>query len=481
MPSEEFEVANLQKLIENELSDVPANLRAKLLSGADVFDDIGKRPEPQIRPVPETVRGFRLRMDLQDTKPPVWRRLEVPGDVTLSSLHEVLQTTMGWTDSHLHCFRTGTKFNAPVFLTRFDADEGDEGVLEGDVRLDQIVAEIGDRLWYDYDFGDGWEHRLRVEKVLDVPPKMPVCLLGKGACPPEDCGGIWGYHELADWVRSDFSDELRPEIFTDTEDGLSWLPEGWHPDDFDLDETNELLGATASESPPFAEGLASLLELAQERGSKALSNALAHAASRSPIDFSDDEATALTDPYRILLEVIGDGVSLTGAGYLKPAAVEQVAQLSGISDWWIGKANREDLTWPVAELRATARSLGLISVRKGHLAPTRVARRLANSPERLLHHIVDRLPLGKSDADRHAGWVSLVVVGSETPEQLWREHISNLMFDLGWRDGRDGRGAPSANNPTLSVLRLLAGELRTGPRLNGTSAVSAAARAATRA
>lgn len=182
--------------------DSTAEQRVALLAGGLDTDDIWRRPEPQLRPVPGTTQGFRIRVDLLRTKPPVWRRMEVPGDITLPRLHDVLQAAMGCTHSHLHRFRTGNDRNAPEFLTQFDVDEGDEGTLEDDVRLDQIVASEGDRLWYDYDFGDGREHVLRVEKLLDAVPSVPRCVTGKLACPPEDCGGVWGYDELADWVRS---------------------------------------------------------------------------------------------------------------------------------------------------------------------------------------------------------------------------------------------------------------------------------------
>ncbi len=203
------------------------------------LDDIWHRPVPQLLPVPASLRGFRIRIDLQGTTPPVWRRVDVPGDISLPQLHDVVQAAMGWTDSHLHRFRTGNGRNAPEFLTQFDLDEGDEGLLEDDVRLDQVVAASGDRLWYDYDFGDDWEHVLRVEKILDTPPPVAVCIGGKLACPPEDCGGTWGYSELADWVRSDYDDALRPEVFDSTEEAHAWLPDGWHPDAFDIHETNE--------------------------------------------------------------------------------------------------------------------------------------------------------------------------------------------------------------------------------------------------
>ncbi|MFT4136637.1 plasmid pRiA4b ORF-3 family protein [Microbacterium sp.] len=193
---------------------------------------------PKLHPVPAVTRGYRIRVDLRRTKPPVWRRIEVPGDVLLARLHDVLQAAMGWTDSHLHRFRTGNDRNAAEFLTPFDVEEGDEGMLEDDVRLDQVMAAVGDRLWHEYDFGDGWEHVLRVEEILDASPGTARCVTGKLACPPEDCGGVWGYHELADWVRSGYDEALRPEVFESTAAGRAWLPEGWHPDAFDVEEVN---------------------------------------------------------------------------------------------------------------------------------------------------------------------------------------------------------------------------------------------------
>jgi hypothetical protein len=135
----------------------------------------------------------------------------VPGDVTLNELHVVLQVAMGWEDGHLHKFGVGADRRTRAhFVTGFDLSEGEEGVAEDDVRLDQVVSAKGDRLFYDYDFGDGWEHVLAVEEVLDDPPPAPVCLKGKMACPPEDCGGLGGYEELADWVRGGHDPRTTP-------------------------------------------------------------------------------------------------------------------------------------------------------------------------------------------------------------------------------------------------------------------------------
>lgn len=481
MSSKGFEPADPQGLFDRMDVGISPEQRAVLLAGAGSLGDIWRRPEPQLRTVPTTTRGFRIRVDLLHTTPPVWRRIEVPGDVTLPRLHDVLQAAMGWTDSHLHRFRTGNDRHAPEFLTQFDVDEGDEGMLEDDVRLDRVLAAEGDRLWYDYDFGDGWEHVLRVEKVLDAPPTAPGCITGKLACPPEDCGGVWGYHELAGWVRGDYDDALRPQVFDSTEHARAWLPEGWHPDVFSLEETNELIAAVTAYPAPLTGEFASLLELSRNRGSRSLRDALSHPASHGPTEISADEAARVTEPFGVLLTIIGEGTALTSAGYLKPADVEQIAQRTGIAEWWIGKVNREDLTWPVAQLRANARSLGLVSVRKGRITPTHAARRCAGDPDALLRHIVGRLPLWRTPAERHAGWAALAVAGSDTPGELWDEGISGLMFDLGWRDGKNGLGAPAADSPTLDVLRLLGGAMRRHWRLHGVDAtVAAVARAATR-
>lgn len=481
MAAESCGAAGIQKFIDH--------IRASAMSvqpgdsfDAGGLDDLRRRPEPQLLPVPSMVRGFRIRIDLQRTKPPVWRRIEVPGDILLPRLHEAIQAAMGWTDSHLHRFRTSNDRNPPEFLTQFDLDEGDEGMLEDDVRLDQVIADESDRLWYDYDFGDNWNHLLRVEKVLDSPPSAPVCVGGKLACPPEDCGGVWGYAELADWVRSDYDDALRPEAFENATEGHAWLLDSWHPDVFDIDGANELIAAVTAEPIPVVEELESLLALARNRGARGLRNALAHPSAARVTDISTDEAADLTEPFRVLLDAVGDGVALTSAGYLKPAAVEQIAHRTGITEWWIGKANREDLTWPVWELRATARALGLVSVRKGRIAPTQAIARRRDDPQTILRHITGRLPLGTTPAERHAGWMALAVAANETPAELWEASISELLFDLGWHDRADPYRAPFPGSPTLDALNLLAGATRANWRPKGVNAaVAAIARAVIRA
>lgn len=430
------------------------------LPSSDGLDAPWRTPTPELRPVPDIVKGFRIRIDLTHTRPPVWRRILVSGDTTLPELHEILQTTMGWTDSHLHRFRTGADFRAPSFLTPFDIEEGDEGMLEDGVRLDQVLAERGERAWYEYDFGDSWDHVLKVEEVLDDPPEAPSCVAGARACPPEDCGGTWGYSELARWARGGFAPEAVPEPFETAEAALAWLPEGWSPDAFDLDEINAGLGALRFDVPSVADEVDSLLGLSHTKGSHLLRDLLAAPAFLGPTDIDDEDAARITAPVRVVLDVIGDGVELTKAGYLRPADVEQIAQRTGITEHWIGKANREDLTPPVAQLRESVRALGLVSVRKGRIMPTQAAKRCAGSPQALVSHIVARLPLGTATIDRHAGWAALVVVGSGIPGDRWNPGISELLAHLGWHVPGSYSDLPPAYSPTLDVLRVLSGEFR---------------------
>ncbi|GFG93728.1 plasmid pRiA4b ORF-3 family protein [Mycobacterium bourgelatii] len=108
------------------------------------------------------------------------------------------------------------------------------------MRLDQVVSDKGERLFYDYDFGDGWEHVLVVEDVLDDPPSAPVCLTGRMACPPEDCGGLGGYEELAAWVRGGYDPRATP-MGLGAQEMRDWLPRDWHPDRFSVAETNDAL------------------------------------------------------------------------------------------------------------------------------------------------------------------------------------------------------------------------------------------------
>ena len=172
---------------------------------------------------------YRIKVTLRHVAPPVWRRIEVPADIKLGKLHHVLQITMGWTDSHLHGFRAGrVNYVVP------NPDLPDDIHNERNVRLDQIADE-GDTIIYDYDFGDSWGHDLKIEKVLPPQPDAhyPRCLKGNRACPPENCGGPPGYERLLD--------ALKDPKHEDHEEMLEWIGGDFNSEAFDLDEVDATL------------------------------------------------------------------------------------------------------------------------------------------------------------------------------------------------------------------------------------------------
>jgi hypothetical protein len=173
---------------------------------------------------------YQLKVTLEGCKPPVWRNILVPGNITLQKLHQIIQIVMGWTDSHLHQFeKNGVYFGEPSPDDDFVQED------ERKVQLNELLAKPKDWIRYEYDFGDSWEHRIILEKVLEPSPelKVPICLDGKNACPPEDCGGVWGYAGMLEAITN----PKHPEH----EEFLDWLGEEFDPQAFDLEEVNEVL------------------------------------------------------------------------------------------------------------------------------------------------------------------------------------------------------------------------------------------------
>jgi Plasmid pRiA4b ORF-3-like protein len=175
---------------------------------------------------------YQIKVSLDDTHPPIWRRILVPAHTTLLKLHDILQIVMGWEDYHLHMFTIeGTIYGDPAH------DEyGDLGTVdEARFKLNQVIYQEGQRLSYEYDFGDSWDHTLLVEKIL--PPqesvRYPLCLKGKRACPPEDVGGVWGYENFLEAIRNPGHDEH--------EEYLTWVGGEFDPEAFDLEEVNTRL------------------------------------------------------------------------------------------------------------------------------------------------------------------------------------------------------------------------------------------------
>ena len=173
---------------------------------------------------------YQLKVTLKDSRPPIWRRLLAPADFSLFKLHQALQLAMGWTDSHLHQFIIDGEFYS------IPSREDFEPVLdERRYPLGQIAPREKRKFVYEYDFGDSWEHEIVVEKILPPEPevKYPVCVKGKGACPPEDVGGVWGYAEFLQAIRDPNHEEH--DMY------LEWMGDEFDPEAFDLDEVNQAL------------------------------------------------------------------------------------------------------------------------------------------------------------------------------------------------------------------------------------------------
>lgn len=176
----------------------------------------------------------QLKVTLRGVRPPVWRRIAVDSDTPLSELAELLEAAMGWFGGHLHSFDAGdTTYELP------DPD-GDLGwgrptVDERTVTLGELLAEPKAKLRWDYDFGDGWQHDVVVEAIKPKEPGVvyPICVTGRRACPPEDCGGTWGYANLLA--------ALADPGHEDHDDLTEWTPPGFDPEAFDPAEATEAL------------------------------------------------------------------------------------------------------------------------------------------------------------------------------------------------------------------------------------------------
>lgn len=172
---------------------------------------------------------YQIHISLNGVKPKIWRRLLVKPEITLVDFHRIIQTAMGWTNSHLHQFEVGYDTYSP-------ADFEVEGTKDSrKVKLKSLLKEEKSKMKYEYDFGDGWIHNIVLEKILpfDEALQIPHCIAGKGNCPPEDCGGIWGYEDLIT-IISNPKDKQYKET-------MEWLGGEFDPNYFDKKEINEML------------------------------------------------------------------------------------------------------------------------------------------------------------------------------------------------------------------------------------------------
>ncbi|WP_020108666.1 plasmid pRiA4b ORF-3 family protein [Nocardia sp. 348MFTsu5.1] len=381
-------------------------------------------------------RRYQLRITLDGIEPEIWRTIEVPASITLPDLHDALQVVMGWEDYHLHKFVLGDNpwdSNAVSFVEQTELDEsyfddvGRERLAEG-VRIEEILIEPGDEVLYVYDYGDGWLHHIALVEVRKDPDQSVVCLEGVRACPPEDCGGEFGYTEL-----------LR--VLDDPEDAeyehLSAWAGTFEAEHFDVIAVNAQLDhsarrkailATAAAASPL---VGALLSRVHPISVPLLIEALDAAHLSEAVEIDDTDAAVALAKIIWLIDHIGDKLKLTPAGYLPPTSVAQMRHELDWAAWPFIGGNREVDHFQATLLRESMIKFGLIRKIKGELLPTARATKLRSEPRKLWEHVASRMPRGNDDAERDAGVVALIATaaGIDDADPI----ILETMPALGWQ------------------------------------------------
>jgi len=199
---------------------------SKLLGSTIDPDEMPKHRHPK-----NTDAVFQIKITLRGIDPPIWRRIQTR-DCTLGQLHEVIQVTMGWEFEHLYGFNIGG-----VEYEDLEMESDDDVEDACDTKLSEVLPTRNrrSRFAYEYDFGDGWSHQLIVEErfLPEKGVKYPICVAGQRACPPEDCGGPWGYPEFVEAISN-------PDHRSHDE-MLEWVGGEFDPERFDREAVNGAL------------------------------------------------------------------------------------------------------------------------------------------------------------------------------------------------------------------------------------------------
>lgn len=176
--------------------------------------------------------GYQVQIALRNFKPKIWRRLIVDPETSLEDFHRIIQTAMGWTNSHLHQFIKDKQFYS---LPSEDDWDNSDSIDYRPFKIKDFLIKEKDRMVYEYDFGDGWEHDIILEKqiLFDNDLIYPTCTKAVSACPPDDCGGVWGYSNLLT-ILADPKHQEHEEM-------KEWIGEYFDPDFVDLEEINDNL------------------------------------------------------------------------------------------------------------------------------------------------------------------------------------------------------------------------------------------------
>lgn len=413
------------------MSDFDALFRAAV-AGEELDDlrDLGEYiPRPELRKRRrKDVVGYRITASLNDSDPLIWRTVEVRSDMRLDLVHEIVQAAFGWNNSHLHMFGIGGEpfdQRSQAFLCPFDVEEGEvDGIPEGEVQLDETLAEPGDLLHYVYDYGDHWDVTLRLDDVLSRPAELATCIAGNRAAPPDDCGSRRTAQALAeildDPARFDLAEvnaRLRDPLLVLDQTGLN----------SDLVRLLQQLRYEPTVAP--------LVRLAAE---------LPDSGSRLSVEDFDE----FLRPIRWFLARARDGLDLTSAGYLKPEDVAAACEVVPRGRSYPGSKKRESQT-PVLRFRTALQFFGLLRKSKGRLVVTKAGSRGLVESGFLWGHIASRLIPTKPRFDREATLLTLLwATGSSVSDEV----LAAALEALDWR--RDDGGSVTSYDLTIFVPAL---------------------------
>ncbi|MBN9194013.1 plasmid pRiA4b ORF-3 family protein [Microbacterium sp.] len=422
---------------------------------------------------------IRLRASIVGIEPEIWRTIDVDDSMSLVDLHRVLQVAFGWHDAHLHSFsdhdpsasangipRIGRRPRLWVdadSLGEFEGADGEDAADEAGASAREAMSFDGP-LWYVYDFGDGWVHRLDVIDRDGVRAgEAPASIVaGERRSPFEDSGGEDGYRELTGIL----ADARHPEHRS----ARGWVRSAAGPWGVTDPEDADLAGARAELAEVFADASwpeGSLIEeFAAGLHAPLRSNLRRHLRRTGVLDdapLPDGVVADSVAPYRWLVERIGtEGVTLTKAGWMPPVVVREGMEQLGWRDDWIGEANREDLTYPMRHLRASAERLRLVRKVTGRLVLTTRTGRALGRPGALADEIAHGLLRQRmTEGQRVAGTIFVLGLadGTITSRRDAERTVVETLTALGYvdREGRDidVRSFSGLVDPVLDVLRTL--------------------------
>lgn len=189
---------------------------------------------------------YQFKIQLKGiAKPPVWRRILIADNYNFYDFHIAIQVAFGWGNAHLYQFSPSGYGSYPLIKDTMEDDfedpffnpSGADNMDAEETDLSDIFHSEKQKYTYIYDFGDDWIHQITLEKILDEIHMFPELIAGKGQCPPEDCGGPWGYENL----KQILADPKDPEYKMMTE----WLGmekgELWDANKFDLKKIQQLM------------------------------------------------------------------------------------------------------------------------------------------------------------------------------------------------------------------------------------------------